>query len=202
MSINNFNHIGKHLKWDNDDQFYYLQLLQRRKENPELPSNSRVIKEYYIGSREYLDKHEDEIIKLCDMFKARASLRLNKRSYKKIAFMTLKKLTDQLISSDFYAVRNSYSKACGTHNCESKKMWILDIDDRSLENEWDRNYLYKVEEFVNSIDPEPGTEKFLYAVPSKTGFHMICNPFRLDLFKKEYPEIEVLKDNPTNLYIP
>lgn len=205
MSVNNFNYISKHLHFDNEDQFYHLQILQRRKENPDLPSNSKVIKEYFISSVDYLLSHEKEIIQLCDMFKARASLRLNKRSYKKVGLRCLKKLSDQFINGDYRSIRNMYSKACGISHDDKEKTWILDIDDRDLQNEWDQSNFNYIVNFIESLEPntnDDSKKKFQFTIPSKTGYHIITTPFRLDLFKKEFPNIDVHKDNPTNLYIP
>jgi hypothetical protein len=44
--------------------------------------------------------------------------------------------------------------------------------------------------------------KILASIPSKSGIHIITNPFNLAEFTKAFPSIEVHKNNPTNLYIP
>lgn len=75
--IDVFDKVKDLLTFESDDDFYYLQILQRKKENPQLGSNSRVIKNYYIGSVEYLENRYEEIRKLCTEFNARAMLRLN-----------------------------------------------------------------------------------------------------------------------------
>ena len=78
--MDNIEKILPFLQFDSEDDFYFLQILQRKKENPQLGSNSRVIKNYYITSQQHLlDKYE-EIKKLCEVFNARASIRLNRRS--------------------------------------------------------------------------------------------------------------------------
>ena len=46
--VDNLDKILPLLKFESEDDFYYLQILQRKKENPQLGSNSRVIKNYYI----------------------------------------------------------------------------------------------------------------------------------------------------------
>lgn len=51
--IDNIELILPFLKFESKDDFYYLQILQRKKENPQLGSNSRVIKNYYISSQEF-----------------------------------------------------------------------------------------------------------------------------------------------------
>ena len=66
--IDNIKLILPFLKFESKDDFYYLQILQRKKENPQLGSNSRIIKNYYIKSEEYLLDRYDEIKKLCEIF--------------------------------------------------------------------------------------------------------------------------------------
>jgi hypothetical protein len=75
--IDNIQLILPFLKFESKDDFYYLQILQRKKENPQLGSNSRVIKNYYITSEKYLLDRYNEIKKLCEVFNARAMIRLN-----------------------------------------------------------------------------------------------------------------------------
>ena len=81
--INNLEIIKPLLNFSSEDDFYFLQILQRKKENPQLGSNSRVIKNYYIKSVEHLELRYPEIIELCSVFNARASIRLNKEVLKK-----------------------------------------------------------------------------------------------------------------------
>ena len=47
--IDNINYVLPFLVFEDRNDFYYLQILQRKKENPQLGSNSRVIKNYYIN---------------------------------------------------------------------------------------------------------------------------------------------------------
>ena len=44
--VNNFKLISELLEFNSSDEFYFLQIMQRKKEIPTLKSNSRVIKEY------------------------------------------------------------------------------------------------------------------------------------------------------------
>ena len=100
--VDNFEQIGNLLSFKSDDEFYFLQILQRKKDNPSgyLGSNnsSRLVKAYYIKSKEQLFKQKEEIVKLCQVFNARAGINLNKRSYHKTAFNTLKTISDHFFS--------------------------------------------------------------------------------------------------------
>lgn len=192
MTVDNIELIKTLLSFETEDDFYFLQILQRKKENPNLGSNSRVIKNYYIGSIEYLDSRYEEIKKLCEVFNARATINLNKRSYYKVAFKNLENVANTISNKSFKSLSKTYQSACGqTHNDPNKK-WILDIDFRPIEGQ------HSI--FTESIENLGG--KVLKVIPSKSGVHYITSPFRLDKFKQDLPYIEVHKNNPTNLYIP
>ena len=54
MEIDNLEILKPFLRFDDPNDFYYLQILQRKKENPQLGSNNRVIKNYYIKLHLYI----------------------------------------------------------------------------------------------------------------------------------------------------
>ena len=76
---------------------------------------------------------------------------------------------------------------------------ILDIDEPT--NRVDTYFLRDVISFIDN-DCKPFGLKFLGRIPSKNGYHLITKPFDLQVFSKEFPTVEVHKNNPTNLYIP
>ena len=54
--IDNFEQIRSILKFE-DDYFYFIQIIQRKKENPHLSgSNNRIIRSYNIDSLKKFDK--------------------------------------------------------------------------------------------------------------------------------------------------
>jgi hypothetical protein len=195
--INNLEEIKKFLAFDSADDFYYLQILQRKKENSEIESNSRVIKNYYVTSIEYLESHWQEITDFCTMFNARAMLRLNKRSFEQTAWQTMQNLTNCMSNKDYKSVKKVYDRACGLKHNDKNKKWILDIDDKNLD---EFNWLYDLEVFTS--EQNPVGSKLLAKIPTKNGFHIISSPFDTTLFKIKYNFIEIHKDNPINLFIP
>lgn len=184
------------LIFENKDDFYLLQVLQRKKENPQLGSNSRVIKNYFISSKDYLDKRYDEIKLLCGVFNARAMLRLNKRSYSKVAFKTLQNIANSMSNQEYSFIRNSYTRACGLGHNDSNKKWIIDID-----GEINNDYKSNIIDVINKSRPDD-INKVIIELPTKNGIHLITKPFDLREFKEKFPEIDIHKDNPINLYIP
>lgn len=193
------------LVFETNDDFYFLQILQRKKENPNLGSNSKVIKNYYITSTEHLIEKYDEIKSLCNMFNARASLRLNKRSFEKVAFKSLENFANVMQTKEYKHIMNCYDKACGLLNNEKQKKWIVDID---------RNELVWLEQIINSVqESEPNGNKIIIQLPTRSGIHLITKPFNVIQFKENLKNelskyfmgeitIDIHKDNPINLYIP
>lgn len=183
------------LRFEKEDDFYYLQILQRKKENPDIGSNSKVIKNYHISSWEYLEIKYDEIKQICNLFNARAMLRLNKRSFRKVAFKALQNMANTMANSEYDHVKNAYDRACGEGQNDANKTWILDID-----GEIKPEYLQNLLNYISFYQPEG--DKLVVELPTKNGIHLVTKPFDLRNFKQDYPEIEVHKDNPINLYVP
>lgn len=202
--IDNLELVLPHLKFESSDDFYYVQILQRKKENPELGSNSRVIKNYYITSEEHLLKHYTEMKKLCEVFNARASIRLNKRSFEKVGFKALTNLANTMANKEYSFLKASYDRACGLGHNDPNKTWIVDVDAEDII--W-------LEQIINAIEPcDPAGSKILSTIPSKTGVHLITKPFNTQAFQVnlekemlpyqvEASKLDIHKDNPTNLYI-
>lgn len=190
--IDNFDLVIPFLKFESEDDFYYLQILQRKKENPQLGSNSRVIKNYYIKSVEELLKKKDEIVGLCLQFNARASMRLNKRSFRKVAFKAMVNIANSMSNQEYEFIKASYDRACGLGHNDKDKKWILDID-KGDDYEGIKKFL---------TETPPNGFKYMIEIPSKSGVHLITNPFDLREFSQKFPEIAIMKDNPTNMFIP
>jgi len=193
--IDNIEKILPFLKFDSEDDFYYLQILQRKKENPQIGSNSRVIKNYYIKSQQYLLDRYPEMKILCEVFNARASIRLNRRSFEKTGFKALENLAHTMQNREYAFLMKSYDRACGLLNNEPEKKWILDLDFVPYGQEH-----LDIKEFIEPLAPEGN--KLLAVIESKNGVHLITKPFNTLTFREKYPHIEIHKDNPTNLFIP
>lgn len=186
--------LADFLEFRDEDDFYFLQILQRKKENSHLGSNSRVIKNYFIGSQEYLLDREKEIKGLCDQFNARAMLRLNRRSYYKTAFHALQIMADKMANKSFDTANKAYVTACGRYNNEPDKKWIIDVDTADI----DPDELRKV---INNVSPHVG-HKTYFELKTKNGYHLITKPFNITEFNKFQLDVSIQKDNPVNMYIP
>jgi len=195
--IDNLDIILPLLDFKSGDDFYYLQILQRKKENPQLGSNSRVIKNYYIKSNVELTKKYEEIKTLCNIFNARASIRLNRRSFEKVAYKSMVNTANTMSNREFKFIAKSYDRACGLGHNDPDKTWILDVDE-----ELTPDLFFSVKKFMEGVEPNKGEVKRTVVIPSKSGFHIIVRPFNLKDWGVEFPNIDIHKDNPTNLFIP
>ena len=196
--INNIYDILPLLKFESDAEFYFLQLIQRKKDNNKnVLKNERIVRNYYIKSEEYLLSRYKEIKALCDMFNARASLRLNRRSYKKALITSLKLTADSIYNEEYTrGTSSAFDKACGKTKSNKDNLWIIDVDGEEL------YYQNEVIDFCNSLEPMPNcNNKYVKTIKSKNGYHIITTPFNVMEFKKKY-SLDIHKDNPTNLYIP
>lgn len=196
MEINNFEIIKHLLKFDSEDIFYHLQIIKRKKENPELGSNSHVIKTYYITSLEYLNLKKEEIITLCKLHNSRAYINLTSRSFERIAFHTLKKVTDCIMNKDFKSIRKAYESVCGEYGF-GEKYWVIDIDVK------DFDFVLKIAHIINRIESNNDVTVVAY-IPTKNGWHIITKPFNLKQFEpyKVQHVLDIHKNNPTICYFP
>jgi hypothetical protein len=197
--IDNFEQIKNMLVFESEDDFYHLQILKRKKENPELGSNSYTIKTYYVTSVEYLESKKAEIINLCQFNNARACINLNPRSFESVAFHTLRKVTDIIMNKDFKSVRKAYESVCGTYGTGKNKSWIVDIDMQ------DMNVVNRIAKLIDMLQPVTDDSKVKAVLPTKNGYHLITSPFNAFEFNKymslqgDVPDLH--KNNPTILYI-
>lgn len=193
--INTLEKIKPFLVFETEDTFYDLQIIQRRKENPDMETNHRTVKHYSIRSIEHLERLLPEIIKICDVLNARACINLNRRSFEFLANQMLKKIPDVFLADSYQTMGSAYESLVGKFTAEPRetRRWIVDIDIVSLV------IVNEVSEFIQENNPDV---QILDVFKTKNGYHLITTPFRVDVFKKAYPEHELHRNNPVNLYIP
>jgi hypothetical protein len=184
-----------------DDYFYFIQIIQRKKEIPELGANNRIVRSYMISSLEKLEKNEAEIIKMCEMFNARAYIHLNRRKWSRIALECLRHNAELIANGQNDGIKASLETVIGRNNCEPKgeKTWIVDIDDTNTVSPLMMAFIdYQCEPKATNVNDG----KCVAIIPTKNGVHLITKPFNTQTFGNEYPGIDIHKDNPTVLYIP
>lgn len=204
--VDNFDQIDTFItqKEVTDDTFYFLQIIKRKKENPEQNKNARLVDVFYIKDGEDLQGKKDRIVELCKIHNARAYIHLNKRNKKKVALETLA-LISRNIANDNYNIENCYHSCCGQYSKDEDKTWVIDVDTK------DQNYVRDLIKIIEQIRPF-GKKKALTIIPTKNGYHIITRPFDIQEWRgymrgwlegngfKQTDLPDIHKDNPTILY--
>lgn len=194
--INNLQLIKPLLNFENKGDFYMLYIFKRKKDQPEGERDNhqsvRTIKTYCVDSIEYLENRYDEIIQLCEMFKARAYIHVQKQNHKDVSLNMMVTLA-QRIQNEQHNQKGVFDSVVGQLKTLEKR-WIVDIDINDL------FFVEEVAEFINTLRPEGS--KVETAIPTKNGTHLITNRFDVKTFSEKYPKIDVQKKNPTLLYLP
>jgi hypothetical protein len=200
--IDNFNEITEILNKKNitQDNFIFLQILKRKKDNPDMDSHVAIIQNYYLSTVDHLLAKREEIIKQCDIYNARAYIRLNLRSHKKIALETLS-LIARNIASENYHIKNCFDSCCGQFSADPDKTWVIDFDydKTNFDEVLDIN---KKTKYIQSLIRDTGSDDTVHELKTKNGSHLICPPFHVAKYIDKYGELSYHKDNPTILYIP
>jgi predicted nuclease with TOPRIM domain len=193
--INNIDIIKPLLTFDNEGEFYMLYIFKRKKDQTIDKANHqsvRTIKSYCIESIEQLEKRYDEIIQLCEMFKARAYIHIQKQNHKDVAMNMITEIVTRIQSGQINQ-KHVFDSVVGQIKTQEKR-WIVDIDDVELYD------LKPIMDFIDTLRPEG--LKVESIIPTKNGYHLITKRFDVMEFKKKYPEIDIQKKNPTLLYYP
>jgi hypothetical protein len=194
--LNNIELIKPLLNFDNEGDFYMLYVFKRKKDQPEGERDNhqsvRTIKSYCVTSIEYLEKRYDEIIQLCEMFKARAYIHVVKQNHKDVAMNMITEIVTRIQSGQINQ-QHVFDSVVGQIKTTEKR-WIIDVDDK------DTKELVNITSLISSLRPEGS--KLEACLPTKSGYHLITKRFDVMEFKKEYPNIDIQKKNPTLLYYP
>jgi hypothetical protein len=194
--IDNIEHIKKLLNFEEKGDFYMLYVFKRKKDQPEGERDNhqsvRTIKSYCVDSIEYLEKRYDEIKQLCEMFKARAYIHVQKQNHFDVSLNMMVALA-QRIQDGNHKQQGLFDSVVGQLKTYEKR-WVVDIDVS------DYHAVYEVTKFISTLKPEgPKVES---VIPTKNRYHLITKRFDVKTFGEKYPEISVQKKNPTLLYLP
>ena len=210
--IDNIELIKPLLNFENEGDFYMLYVLKRKKDQPEGERDNhqsvRTIKSYCIESIEYLEKRYDEIKQLCEMFKARAYIHVQKQNHKDVSLEMMVSLADK-IKNGQNNQKNLFDSVVGQLKTYEKR-WVVDVDDVKpfsplmmwhIEYECKPITVRKFDEVGIPIGYEVGP-KIESVIPTKNGHHLITKRFDVMEFKKKFPDVDIQKKNPTLLYLP
>jgi hypothetical protein len=198
--IDNLEIIKPLLNFTDAGDFYMLYVFKRKKDQLEDEKDNhqsvRTIKTYCIESIDHLERRYDEIIQLCEMFKARAYIHVQKQNHFDVSLNMMVELA-QRIQNGQHNQKGLFDSVVGQIKTQEKR-WIVDVDMK------DEEVLLKIMELVNSCRPEGN--KIYATIPTKNGYHLITGRFDVMEFNKvmslqgDVPDIQ--KKNPCLLYFP
>ena len=195
--VDNLHLIKPLLNFEKDGDFYMLYVFKRKKDQPEDERDNhqsvRTIKTYCVDSVEYLEKRYDEIKTLCEVFKARAYIHIQKQNHFDVGMEMIKTIIDRVQSGQSNQ-KNVFDSVVGQLKTNEKR-WIIDIDTK------DWMSVLAIIQFIDECRPF-GNDKIEAVIPTKNGYHLITKKFDVLEFKKKYPEIDLQKKNPTLLFYP
>ena len=196
--INNIELIKPLLNFTSEDDFYFIQICLRKKDHPNLALSNKhsahIIREYYLTSLSHLDKIEQEMLTLCEVFKARAYINLNKRSFKKTSLKALTLLAENISNENYKSNRSVFQSATGKLGSNGEKYWVLDYDFKPTNIDWDIDLKGELHAYQPMM-----VNKVKAILPTLNGLHVICTPFDSRKFVINYPDVEIKKNNPTIL---
>lgn len=204
--IDNLQLIKPLLNFENEGDFYMLYILKRKKDQPEGEKDNhqsvRTIRSYCIKSIEQLEKRYDEIKMMCEMFKARAYIHVQKQNHKDVSLNMMVALA-QRIQDGNHEQQNLFDSVVGQLKTLEKR-WIVDIDVKDMKIVRDIiNCIEYLRPMVfTNLDTGETESKIEAIIPTKSGYHLITKRFDVMEFKKQYTDIDIQKKNPTLLFLP
>lgn len=193
MIVNNSEQIGNLLSF-NEGDFYFIQIIKRRRENPLMPKGSATLRSFCVNSMESYTRTVPHIIETCDHENARAYILLNKRNYKKLGLRIIKRAADIMHNGSEHTFPNIFESIVGEEHHDPNKKWLVDVD-------WNE---FKVDmpELISDLTEFQGGKKWtplIIEIPTKNGCHIITHPFNMEKFTKKYPKNMVHKEDATTL---
>lgn len=209
--IDNIDLIKPLLNFDKEGDFYQLFVFLRKKDQPEGEKQNhqsvRTIKTYCITSIPYLDMRYEEIKMLCEVFKARAYIHVAKQNHMDVSLNMITEIVTRVQSGQMNQ-KNVFDSVVGQIKTLEKR-WIVDVDQKEISPLMIAHIEYGCKPITEISFDEIGVPtgyksgpKIEAIIPTKNGHHLITKRFDVIEFKKNYPDIDIQKKNPTLLYYP
>jgi hypothetical protein len=198
--IDNIQQIKTLLNFSEPGDFYMLYVLKRKKDQPEGERDNhqsvRTIKTYCIESIDHLERRYDEIKQLCEMFKARAYIHVQKQNHRDVSLEMMVALAERIKGGQTNQ-KGLFDSVVGQLKTQEKR-WIVDIDTK------DEIAIHRAAHIIDNIRPDG--PKIEAVIPTKNGYHFITKRFDVLEFNKkmtQYGEVpDIQKKNPTLLFLP
>ena len=200
--INNIELIKPLLNFSEKGDFYMLYVFKHKKDQPEGERDNhqsvRTIKTYCIESIDHLDRRWDEIVQMCEMFKARAYIHVQKQNHFDVSLSMMVALAERIQNGN-HNQKGLFDSVVGQIKTQEKR-WIVDVDSTS------QHIQNMISNIIEMVKPNDGS-KIITKIPTKNGIHLITKRFDVMEFNKQIKERgeempDIQKKNPTLLYYP
>ena len=196
--IDNIEIIRDLLNFSEKGDFYMLYVFKRKKDQPEGERDNhqsvRTIKSYCIESIDHLERRYSEIKQLCEMFKARAYIHVQKQNHQDVSLNMMVGLAERIRNGQTNQ-KGLFDSVVGQIKTQEKR-WIVDIDTK------DGTEMLAITDFINHECRPDDFNKVKTVIPTKNGYHLITERFDVMEFAKQFPKVDIQKKNPTLLYLP
>lgn len=207
--IDNIRTIDNMLTFKSDDEFYMLQVLKRRKENPDMKGDSLPLRTVYLHRKGQLTEISKDLVELAEKERARIYLNPNVKSSKKSLLHCIAEMARRAATEDYYKPYKIFDSVVGQMGACRDNRWIIDVDNEYMEMYMETDELTEihVRDFIrhllDTLDScEPDTNKYVTNVITRNGIHVITKSFNPVKFGNVFPKLDVHKNNPTLVYCP
>lgn len=190
----------------NDNKFFHCQIVQRAKDHKGEKVKEGAIKTYFIQSEGYLDRVMPEIILLCEHYGARAYINVSEKEFASLQSLLMVKLAEYNHTGTIINPRRCLNSAAGELKSKYPR-WIVDIDNvtqkEAIRSKLIELYTIAANNSGYPLPPSLVERKILMEIPTKSGVHLIVEPFNLKAFGEAFPNVDVHKNSMgTLLYYP
>lgn len=186
------------------DDFYFVEIMQRKKDGNNLPSNThgaRIIRSFYFFNKEEFLKRVDYMKQLCNDNHARAYFWINPRNTVDVALDCIKQYAEIIKTGNTRLGMSVFDSATGSSRSNHyNKLWVLDVDSK------DEEYCNKILDIMLKCrGRDVGSNRLKHTIPTRQGFHFITTAFDKNQFAQELAinqlaPIDIHDNNPTLLY--
>lgn len=191
--IDNFDKVKNILKFDDSDKFYFVQIIKRFKDNPNMDKSGNYhaggeyLDSWKIFSYDELDALKPEIIRLCTKYNARAYITINPRSNIQIkSYLSTFRKRFKPTDPRYIHAEEILAGQTKSH-WDDRPVLFLDIDTKD-KNVWDG-----VDDILNRFNI---TELFRYTTPSG-GLHIVL-PDKASVYMRDVKHLLSKFDNYRN----
>lgn len=164
----------------NLDKFYVIELIRRGKDNADMPAANYHFKNYHIFSMADLRRYEQEIKDICTLLHCRAYASVNYKLMSQIALDTIAEEARRIAAHDYKQFDHIFESCCGKYKAKDNNLWVVDTD-----NITNGHYFTRLVRYINDIRSK-NKQNVMMSFPTKSGFHLICRPFDVAEFKKQF----------------